>query len=243
MTKIRHAALAACALTFVGMVGAAAAHADLRVVQKTTIQNPQLTAMVQSMSPAQRAQMAQTGGLFSGGPVTLVISTHGGEARVDFGKQTTLFNAATRRVTTLDRAAHTYTTSAFAPQAGAPVQATVRDTGQSKMIDGHRARRYTVALSGPQLEGGQLTGDVWSAPDLPPLPTALFASGPAAALQGLFHSIKGLPLRINVLVTGTPIGTTAVQSSALSVSVKPLSPSVFRIPAGYRLLVPPRGQP
>ena len=231
MSNFRRTALAACALL---PIMAAAAHADLKVTQRTTIQNPQLSAMIQSMSPAERAQMAQTGGFFSGGPVTVVIYLHGDEARVDLGAQSTVINLGTHKMFSLDRKAHTYTVSTYTPQAGPAVQATVHDTGPSQVILGHRTRRYQVAVTAPSLEGGRLTGDVWSAPDLPALPTAFFAGGPAAALQSLFHSIKGLPLKINALLTGTSLGNTAIQSSALSLSKNPLPLSVFQVPHGYR---------
>jgi hypothetical protein len=209
-----------CAATALTLLGTSAAHADLRVTQKTSIQNQQLTAMIQSMSPQQRAQMAQAGSLFSGKPLSLVISTHGKEARIDLGPQSTIFNAATHKVITLDRKSRTYSISTVNANSAPTVNATIHATNQSQIIQGHKARRYQVSLTSPQLEGGRLTGDIWVAPDLPSLPTSLLAGSPASALQSLFQGVKGLPLKINALITGTP--------------EKPLSPALFQVPHGYK---------
>ena len=234
MPTIRTVAVAALAAT---LAGASAAHADLKVVQSTTIKNPQLTAMMQSLSPEQRARMAQSGAgsLFGGGDLASTIYSHGTKTRVDIGPQSTIVDTATRQLVTVNRATHTYSTSAYSPnKMASQMQASVRDTGQTKIILGHPARHYLLSMTSAQMAGGRVSGDIWSAQDLPQPPAAAFSAGPAGALQGQFRKIKGMPLLVNMTVTGSPVGDTSIRSVTKSVSRAALPASLFAIPAGYK---------
>ena len=224
------------------LAGASAARADLKVVQNTTVKNPQLAAMMQSMAPQQRAMVARSGAgaFFGGGPLTTTLYSQGSKTRVDLGPQSTIVDTATHKLILLNRMTHTYTTRAYSPSAVASqVQATVKDTGQTRAILGHPARRYLLSMSSAQMQGGHIAGDVWSAQDLPQPPAAAFSGGPAAALQGQFRKIKGMPLIVNMVVTGSPVGDTTIRSVTQSVSRAPLPSSLFAIPAGYKRTASP----
>ncbi|MBV9851835.1 MAG: hypothetical protein JO250_19380 [Armatimonadetes bacterium] len=235
MPTNRTLAVAALAAT---LAGASAARADLTVVQSTTIKNPQITAMMQSMSPQQRAMMARSGaGAFmGGGPLTSTLYSQGSKTRVDVGPQSTIVDAAAHKLIMLNRATHTYRSSPYSPNAMAgQMQASVRDTGQTKTILHHPARHYVLTMTSARMQGARISGDIWSAQDLPQPPAAaLAAGGPAAALQGQFRKIKGLPLLVNMTISGTPVGDTSIHSVTKSVSRAPLSASLFTVPAGYK---------
>ena len=210
------------------------AHADLKVVQTTKIDNPQLKAYMETMTPEQRANMAHSGGMMAGMlPSQTTVYFSGSHARADVGATTLLFDAATRQAITLNRTNHTYAARPLkAPGAGG-FQATVKPTGQTKLIQGHLARHYTLSATSPSLPGTIIQGDIWAAQDLP-APPALSAGGPFAIMQTLLSKVKGYPLLTNVVATGSPMGNTTFQSKVISVSKAALPASVFAIPAGYK---------
>ena len=79
------AALAAATATLAGT----AAQADMKVVQTTQVDSPQLKAYLETMTPQQRAMMAHSGNpLLRGGPQQTVIFVHGGQTRADIGTMT-----------------------------------------------------------------------------------------------------------------------------------------------------------
>ena len=242
MPTIRTVTVAALAAT---LAGASAAHADLKVVQSTTIKNPQLTAMMQSLTPAQRANAAKmgAGAFFGGGAITSTIYSHGSKTRVDVGPQSTIVDMGAHKIITINRMTHTYSTAPYSPNGMAgQVQASVRDTGQTKVILGHPARHYFMSMSSPQMQGARIAGDIWSAQDLPqPAAAAFAAGGPAAALQSQFRKIKGMPLLVNMNISGSPIGATTVRAVTKSISRNPLPASLFTVPAGYKLTAARRG--
>jgi hypothetical protein len=108
-TRPRNGAFAVAALA--GALAAPAAHADLTLVQTTTISNPQITAALQSMTPQQRAQVQKSGGpFFQTGPQTMTIYTHGRQSRLDYGVYSVIATPDARQVLTLNRRTHTYST-------------------------------------------------------------------------------------------------------------------------------------
>jgi len=233
MPNFRSVALAAAlaALTI------SAAHADLKVVQTTQVDNPQLKAYMETMTPQQRAQMAHSGNpLLRGEPQQTVIFVHGTQTRADIGGMTYLVNSATHQTTVLNRRSHTYLTRPYkAPGTGATgqMQATVKDTGQTKIVSGHPARRYTMTATVPSQPGTIIRGDIWAALDLPQPAQLTTGPGPFAALQSQFKKVKGYPLKTSLAITGSPMGDTTINSSVVSVSKALLPASVFAIPAGY----------
>lgn len=215
-------------------LSASAAQADMKVTQTTKIDNPQLTAYQETLTPQQRAQMAHSGGLLSSlGPKTTTIYFSGGKTRADIGPISYVYNAATRSTTVINRKNHTYATRPYkAPPAG-QFQATVKSTGQSKSIQGHPARRYLLSATTASLPGTVIQGDIWAAQDLP-TPPALTGGGPFAVADTLLRKVKGYPLLANIAVTGSPMGNTTFKSTVTSVSQTPLPASVFAIPTGYK---------
>ncbi len=225
-------AVAALTLTF----AAPAAHADLTLVQTTTISNPQITAALQSMTPQQRAQVQNSGSpFFQTGPQTTIIYTHGKQSRLDYGTYSFIADPAKGQVLTLNRRTRTYSTRPLGPsQSGGFAGATVRDLHQSKTILGHVAHHYVVATAGVGGAGSQLKADVWAAPDLAQPSSSLTGGGPTGPLQSLLHQVKGLPLQTTVVIAGSPVGTVTARLISKSVSTRPVSPSVFVLPAGYK---------
>ena len=166
---------------------------------------------------------------------------------MDIGPLSTIVDTAAHKIISINRATRTYSTSAYSPGAMAgQVQASIKDTGQTKTILGHPARHYLMSMTSARMPSGRISGDVWSAQDLPQPPAAAFSGGPAAALQGQFRKIKGMPLIVNMVVTGSPVGDTSIRSVTKSVSRAPLSASLFADPGGlhaHRRPQTPGGMP
>ena len=233
MPHIRSAVLAAA----LAALSVSAAHADLKVVQTTLVDSPQLDAYMQTMTPQQRAQMAHSGSLLGGGPQQTTIFVRGTQTRADIAGMTYLVNSATHQTVVLNRRSHTYMTRPYkSPGTGGAgqIQATVKDTGQTKTISGHLARRYIMTATVPSQPGTIIHGDIWAAQDIPQPTQIATGSGPFAAIQSQFRKVKGYPLKTSLAVTGSPMGDTTVNSSVVSVSKAPLAASIFAIPAGYK---------
>ncbi len=224
--------LAATAFALASVCGAA--HADLKIVQTTQLDNPQLKAYEETMTPQQKAQMAHSGNpLFQSGPQQTTLYTQGTRTRLDIGFMTYLVDSAAHQTNAINRHTHTYTAQSYRAPAAAGTQVTVKDTKQTKLIAGHLCRHYLTTATLASQPGTLIQGDIWAAQDIPQ-PSALTAgSGPLAALQSQFRKIKGYPLKSSLVVTGSPLGNTTVQTSVVSVSQAPLPSSLFAVPAGY----------
>ncbi len=224
------------AAALAGALAAPAAHADLTLVQTTTISNPQITAALQSMTPEQRAQVQKSGSpFFQTGPQTVTIYTHGKQSRMDYGSYTFIADPGTHQVLTLNRRTRTYSTRPLDPNQGGGVSgATVRDLHQSKTILGHVAHHYAVATANVGGAGSQLKADVWAAPDLAQPSGSLTGGGPTGPLQSLLRQVKGLPLQTTLIIAGSPVGTVTAKSVATSISTQPVALSVFSLPTGYK---------
>jgi len=211
-----------------------AAHADLKVVQTTRIDNPQLKAYEDTMTPQQKAQMAHSGNpLFQGGPQQTALYTKGSRTRLDIGTLTYLVDSASRQTEIVNRRTHTYSVQPYRTPSAGQTTVTVKDTKQTKVIAGHLCRHYFTTATLASQPGTLIQGDIWAAADIPQ-PAALSAgSGPFAALQSQFQKIKGFPLKSSLTVTGSPLGNTTVQTSVVSVSKSPLPASTFAVPVGY----------
>lgn len=211
------------------------AHADLKVVQTTQLDNPQIKAYEETMTPQQKAQMAHSGNpLFQSGPQQTAVYVSGTRTRLDLGSISYLVNSADKEVDVVNRRTRTYTVQPYrAPSAAGGAQVTVKDTKQTKMIAGHLCRHYLTTATLASQPGTLIQGDIWAAQDIPQ-PSALTAgSGPLAALQSQFRKIKGFPLRSSLVVTGSPLGNTTVKTSVVSVSQAALPASLFSVPPGY----------
>ena len=105
---------------------------------------------------------------------------------------TTIVDTAAHKIISVNRATRTYSTSVYSPNAMAgQVQATIKDTGQTKSILGHPARHYLLSMTSAQMPSGRIAGDVWSAQDLPQPPAAAFSGGPAAASRACSARSRG----------------------------------------------------
>lgn len=213
---------------------AATAHADVTLVQTATIDNPQLKAMMQSLSPEQKAQMAQVG---MGSTITSKSYVKGTKSRTDVGKITSVIvDSAAGKMISLNRVAHTYSTQSLSAKAGHGMKVSLKDTGKTKKILGHLCHDYKLNMTSPSASGAMtITGDVWAAPDLPRLAAPpLGNNGPAAAIAAQWGKISGLPLQTVMVIGGSPMGKTTVRTVARSVSTTPVPASLFAIPAGYK---------
>ncbi len=223
-------------LAALAALAAPAARADLKVVQTLRIDSPQIKAYMDSMTPEQRAKMSRSGNpMFSGAPQVTTLYLRGGKSRADVGSTSYVSDAATHQTTVINRRSHTYSTMQTPSAAGGAgqVTATVKDTGQTKMIQGHLSRRYLMSATLASQPGTLIQGDIWAAQDLPrpTLPTS--GQGPLAVMQGLMRKVKGFPLKTTLAVTGSPLGSTTVTTSVVSVSKAALPASDFAVPAGY----------
>lgn len=222
--------LTACALLSV----CGAAHADLKVVQTTQIDNPQLKAYEETMTPQQRAQMAHSGNpLFQSGPQFTSLYTQGPRTRLDIGTLTYLVDSAARKTEVVNRRTHTYSVQPYRAPSPGQTTVTVKDTKQTKVIAGHLCRHYYTTATLASQPGTLIQGDIWAAQDIPQPAVLSAGSGPFAALQSQFQKIKGFPLKWALTVTGSPLGNTTVQTSVVSVSKAALPASTFTVPAGY----------
>lgn len=213
---------------------AVTAHADMTVVQTATIDNPQLKAAMQSMSPEQKAQMSRFGW---GSTITSKSYVKGTKSRTDIGQATSVIvDSATGKMTTLNRVSHTYSTQPLSAKAGHGMKVNLKSTGKTKTILGHLCRDYKLSMTSPSASGAMtITGDIWAAPDLPRLSAPpLGSSGPAAALAAQWSKIAGLPLQSIMVINGSPMGKTTVRTTVHSVSKTPVSASLFAVPAGYK---------
>ncbi len=222
-------------LTAAALLGVcSAAHADLKVVQTSKIDNPQIKAYEDTMTPQQKAQMAKSGNpLFQSGPQQTALYVQGVHTRLDIGAVTYLVNSASRQTDVINRNTHTYSVQPYHAPAAGQISVVVKDTKQTKLIAGHLCHRYLTTATLASQPGTVIQGDIWAATDIPQ-PEALSAgSGPFAALQSQFRKIKGFPLNSSLTVTGSPLGNTTVQTSVVSVSKAPLSSSLFAVPVGF----------
>ena len=215
---------------------AVSAHADLKVVQTTQIDNPQLKAYMDTMTPQQRTQMSRSNPMFSGGPQMATVYVRGSKTRADIGPMTYLVDTVTQQSTVINRRTHTYSTQPFKMPGNAAGQAqtSVRDTGQTKVIAGHLSRHYILTAALASQPGTLIQSDVWAAQDLPQPPMLGSGGGPLASLQNLLKKVKGYPMKSSLAVTGSPLGNTTIRTNVVSVSKAPLSPSVFAVPTGYK---------
>ena len=217
-----------------------AAQADLKVVQTTSLDSPQLKAYEETMTPQQRAQMAHSGNpLFQNGPQQTTVYVHGTHTRLDVGNLSYLVDSATRRTDVVNRQTHTYTVQPYRIPANAGQGAvTVKDTKQTKLIAGHLCRHYFTTATLASQPGTLVQGDIWAASDIPQPSLLSGGGGPLAVLQAQFRKIKGYPLKSTLAVTGSPLGNTTVSTNVVSVSKTALPASVFSIPAGYTKAAP-----
>lgn len=200
------------------------ARADLKVVQVTAVSSPELEADLRKLPPAERAALA------SAGTKTVTLYIKGAKTRADIGGLSFLPDAAARQVKIVNHATRSYTVERDEPprtqRASGRKGLIIKATGQSKTILGRRARHYRL-----RSPSGNLTGEIWSVPDLPRGPEN---TQQHPILYDLWGQVKGMPLRVKLVVKDSPIGRMTVTYAVTSLSTAPLPPSIFAVPRGYR---------
>lgn len=240
MQKFSFSPLALTALAALALCGAA--QADLKVVQTTRIDNPQLKAYEETMTPQQKAAMAHSSNpLFQSGPQQTTFYSHGSRYRLDIGAVSYITDSATRRTTVVNRRTHTYHVQPYQAPATGQIKVVVKSTRQTRTIAGHPARRYLTTATLPSQPGTVIQGDIWAASDIAQPAMLSTGSGPFAVLQSQFRKIQGYPLKSTLAVTGSPLGSTTVSTNVVSVSKAALPPSLFAVPAGYTKAAPEAG--
>lgn len=199
------------------------ARADVKIVQSTTIKTPQQAAMLQRLSPDERAEVARQG---IGAPVKSTTYISGTHVRIDIANYTTLVDTAARSMTIVNRQSHQYEIRPLSTPA--PGSATVTKTIKTCTLLGHRATLYIVTV---QTNGNvYATGEVWAASDIPK-PPPVSVSGASASMIDALHQIDGMPLLVNVHAE-TSEGGADVTSAVKSISTAQIPANVFKIPAG-----------
>jgi hypothetical protein len=233
MKTIRRSAVIGAVLGVIATC-AGTAHADVKVVESMTVDNPQIKAAMKNMQPEQRAQMAKMG---IGGTIVSTIYVSGGKSRSDVGAfGSTIVDPGSGKITLLNSTSRTYSTQPFSGLAtkGTGGASNAKPTGKTKLILGHLCRDYKVSGTLGAAPGGTFSGDIWAAADLPRPNLPPGAGGPLGALMRSGSKIAGMPLQMTLTMAGGPAGATTVHMAAKSVSKAPLPASTFAIPAGYR---------
>jgi hypothetical protein len=198
--------------------------ADVRVVQTTTMANPQVMDQINQMPAASRTllmRQAMTA-------IRTTISIKGNKMRKDTpGGSATIVDSATHTITTINTATRGYTVRPYQDPAPTPnaLPVGVQTTGQTAPVAGHQCSRYVLTGNSAM---GQIRVDEWIAADLPQPPIELSGHMPPdlAVAQG---KIPGMPL----MVTMT-IGRVAYRTTTQSVSTLPLPASLFAVPAAHK---------
>jgi hypothetical protein len=238
MQNIRLSAALALAAVLTGGV-APVARADMKVVESVTFDNPQIKKMMANLPASQRSMAANSRmSMMDGRPIPLTIWSSGKKFRSDMMQRSVIIDGAANKMTMLDSAGRFYQTMPYMPPTGkyAPgANAGIRDTGQTKMILGHKARHYAVEVSPQSKYGATVKGDIWAAADLPQPAMAGPAGGPIALLGDKIKAVKGMPLTVSLVMSGSPAGgDITIKSVVQSISMSKLPASTFAIPAGYK---------
>jgi len=209
--------------------------ADVKVVQTTTLVNAQYAQMAESMTAKQKAAAHRAGmDLMMGVPQVSTVYMSGQHLRVDAAGHYVVYDTAASTQTTVNIASKTYTTVSTAGMIGraGAFQATVIPAKKHSVILGHPATAYFLKATSVSFPGQLISGEIWSADDIgrPNLPS----SGILSQFASLLQQFKGLPLTINLKITGTSAGEIDVHSKVVSISQASLPASTFRVPAGYK---------
>ena len=146
-------------------------------------------------------------------------------------------NTATHQATVLNRRNHTYATPAYtAPGAGAAGQMRrpSKIPARPKSSPAIPARHYTLTHDQRFPARNDYSGRHLGRAGFAAAAAAGPGGGPFAAFQASSAKSRAIPLKTSLVVTGSPMGNTTVQSSVVSVSQAPLPASLFAVPAGYK---------
>ncbi len=227
----KSAAGLACLILF----SCAGAHADVKITQVVTLKNAQYAQMRESMDPQQLAAAHRSGlDLMMGIPQTSTMYVSGQKFRLDMASRSTIFDTAARTQTTINTTSKTYSTVSTADALTRPGAYTVKLTPAKlhKVIMGHPATAYSLTATSVSFPGQLVSGQIWSADDIkrPNLPS----HGLMAQFSSMLEQVKGLPLIVNLKITGTSNGEIDLDTKVTSISQSRLGAGVFKVPAGYK---------
>ena len=218
------------------------AFADLKVVQTTTMANAQYAAMRDSMTPQQKAAAHHDGmDLMMGIPQSNTIYASGRFLRVDTSTSFVLFDNVSGALTKVNPSARSYSTVTTDGQSDrfGGFQVSYMSGKKHRVILGQPATEYTLTGTSISFPGQVVSGTVWTAdsiarPSLPP-------SGMFSRMTAFLKQLKGLPLVVNVKITGTQVGEIDISSKVVSLSRASLPSRVFQVPTGYKQTDPYAG--
>ena len=222
------------ALAVVAAVCSAAAHADVKAVEKVTIDSPQLNALLESASPAQREKFRQLG---LAREMVVTIYTKGNKQRTDLGSTSVITNLDAHTTVTINRGNKTISTSPIDPeilkQQMTGTTTRITPTSKTMVILGHVAHLAKMT-SVNAAQGVKTYGEIWSAPDIPGPKSNPFATQMGGVNMTEIAKIKGFPLKVKLTTTGGYTGKTTISAVATALSTNPLPSKTFAIPTGYR---------
>ncbi|BDI31164.1 hypothetical protein CCAX7_32150 [Capsulimonas corticalis] len=212
------------------------AHADLQVVQTTTIDAPGVKSMLAEIPQAQRAPLlGMLSPMLTGAPWITTTYLKGQRLRTDMGQTTTVVNAESGNQFTLNRQTLSYSIGPYDPfqKAAGSMTCSITPTSQTQQMLGHPVRRYAVTLTSSVLPNSPIAGEIWAASDLPTPPAGGFIDGPAAMLQSEMSKIKGMPLAYRLVYRNTQAGDITITSYATQIKQDTLAATAFMIPSSY----------
>ena len=216
--------------------------ADCTVTEKLTILSPQMKEMYESMSPSQQGHLRKSRmGFLSGIPIKGILYVSGKKLRSDIAGVTTVYDSGTNKLVTINRTNQTYSVRSLAGTQS-PISAAVTSLGPGVRILGHATRhyRFSTNMRNAQFRGLAMSGEIWSAQDLPSNRLALSMLGGGVQAPTQLEKIKGQVLKVTAQITGTPIGSISVNSYPVSVSTARIPVTIFAVPKGYRQTAPSR---
>lgn len=222
------------ALVAVAAVCSAAAQADVKAVEKVTIDSPQLNAAMESLPPQQREKMRAMG-IGTNMQVTLFVS--GNRQRTDVGAMSIYLDMNNQKMVQVNRANKTITSMPYSPelvkQQTVGTTTHVTPTGKTMMILGHVAR-LSKMTSENAAQGIKTVGEIWAATDIPAPKSNPFAAQMGGVNMAEIAKIKGFPMKFKLTTTGGYTGKMTVSGVVTALSTKPLPSKTFAIPTGYR---------
>jgi hypothetical protein len=210
--------------------------ADLVISESTVINCPGMKSMLQEIPDASRAPLLKMlSPMLTGAPWVTTTYLKDNHLRTDMGQTTILVNSVTGNEVTMNNQTHTYSIGPYDPfqKAAGNITCVIQPTSQRATMLGHVVNRYLVTMTSSVLPKSQISGDIWSAPDLPTPPSIGYSGGLAAGFESQMSKVKGMPLAYRLLYTNTPCGNISVMSYATSIDTALIPYETFRIPDSF----------
>jgi len=223
------------ALAAVAAVCSSAALADVKAVEKVTIDSPQLNAAMESLPPQQREKMRAMG---VGTNMQITLYASGNRQRTDVGAMSIYLDMNNQKMIQVNRTSKTMTSMPYSPeivkQQMTGTTTHITPTGKTMVILSHVAR-LSKMTSVNTAQGVTTVGEIWSAPDVPALKSNPFAAQMGGMSMAEIAKIKGFPMKFKLTTTGGYTGKMTISGVVTSLSTTPLPSRTFAIPTGYRV--------